>query len=31
MTEEEIIEELNKMKDEINKLCDVVKEYLEEN
>ena len=27
MTEEEIIEELNKMKNEINKLCDVVKEY----
>lgn len=31
MTEEEIIEELNKMKDEINKLCEVVKEFLEEN
>lgn len=31
MTEEEIIEEINKMKDEINKLCEVVKEYLEEN
>lgn len=31
MTEEEIIEELNKMKDEINQLCEVVKEYLEEN
>ena len=31
MTEEEIIEELNKMKDEINKHCEVVKEYLEEN
>lgn len=31
MTEDEIIEELNKMKDEINKLCEVVKEYLEEN
>ena len=31
MTEEEIIEELNIMKDEINKLCEVVKEYLEEN
>lgn len=31
MNEEEIIEELNKMKDEINKLCEVVKEYLEEN
>lgn len=31
MTEKEIIEELNKMKDEINKLCEVVKEYLEEN
>lgn len=31
MAEEEIIEELNKMKDEINKLCEVVKEYLEEN
>ena len=31
MTEEEIIEELNKMKDEINKLCEVVIEYLEEN
>ena len=31
MTEAEIIEELNKMKDEINKLCEVVKEYLEEN
>ena len=31
MTEEEIIEELNKMKYEINKLCEVVKEYLEEN
>lgn len=31
MTEEEIIEEMNKMKDEINKLCEVVKEYLEEN
>ena len=31
MTEEEIIEELNKMKDEINKLCEVVKEYLEQN
>ena len=30
MTEEEIIEELNKMKDEINKLCEVVKELLEE-
>ena len=30
MNEEEIIEELNKMKDEINKLCEVVKEYLEE-
>ena len=28
---EAIIEELNKMKDEINKLCEVVKEYLEEN
>ena len=31
MTEDEIIEEMNKMKDEINKLCEVVKEYLEEN
>ena len=31
MTEEKIIEELNKMKDESNKLCEVVKEYLEEN
>ena len=31
MTEEEIIEELNKMKDELNKICEVVKEYLEEN
>ena len=31
MNEEEIIEELNRMKDEINKLCEVVKEYLEEN
>lgn len=31
MTQEEIIEEMNKMKDEINKLCEVVKEYLEEN
>lgn len=31
MTEEEIIEEINKMKDEINKLCEVVKEFLEEN
>ena len=31
MSEEEIIEELNKMKDEINKLCEVVKEFLEEN
>ena len=30
MNEEEIIEELNKMKDEINKLREVVKEYLEE-
>ena len=30
MTEEEIREELNKMKDEINKLCEVVKEFLDE-
>ena len=31
MTEQESIEQLNKMKDQINKLCEVVKEYLEEN